>query len=107
MTKIEIYAEMLIRSVSHARNVSTLPFWERLFDKSAYYELELVHNIAIGMLSQGYYGHDKWFLNAQAKWYLENCSLEKSPLYEANRDSIKALISLVPERERCYLELQL
>ncbi|MCW8878660.1 MAG: hypothetical protein OQK51_16535, partial [Kangiellaceae bacterium] len=44
--------------------------------------------------------HDIYFLNNQAKWYLENCNEKLSPLYTENKMRIEALISMVPPEQQ-------
>jgi hypothetical protein len=97
MKKNEIYLSMIKDAVVQSRNVSTLPFLKKASDKSVYFDSELVHNLFSTLHEEEIVEHDIFFLNNQAKWYLENCSEEKSPLFLENKKRIEELLSLVPE----------
>ncbi|MCW9000357.1 MAG: hypothetical protein OQK04_16730, partial [Kangiellaceae bacterium] len=51
--------------------------------------------------------HDIYFLNNQAKWYLENCNEKLSPLYTKNKKRIEALISMVPPEKKSEVLLSM
>jgi hypothetical protein len=94
--KQEIYRELLWRLLPHLRTVSSLRWWQTARRVELHAEAELIHNLPISILEPKFVDHDIWFLNAQAKWYLENAP-KNSPNYEANRAAIKELFGLVPE----------
>lgn len=98
--KQEIYRELLGLSLPLIRNYQTLNFWAKAFNKTCYYESELVHNLYVSILDEGFTDHDIYFLNQQAKWYLDNCSSNVSPNYEKIKDLIEELENLVPESLR-------
>lgn len=106
-SKKEIYLEMIRDAVVQSRNASTLPMFQKAFNKSSYYELELVHNLFTSLDDEEFSDHDIYFLNNQAKWYLENCSDKFSPLYEENKKRIEALISMVPSIRRNEVKIHL
>src|SRR6185436_3577879 len=91
-----IYREMLWWTLPHLRNVSTWHWWNRLRDRSAYYESELVHNLPVSMYEPEFVQHDVWFLNVQARGYYECCSQGISPLYFQHVERFRELFSLVP-----------
>jgi hypothetical protein len=100
--KQEIYRDLLWRLLPYLRTVSSLRWWQTGRRKELHYEAELIHNLPVSLLEPSFVDHDIGFLNAQAKWYLENAS-KNSPNYEANRAAIIELFSLVPEDLRAKL----
>ena len=104
INKQAIYQDILRRTSPHLRNVTTLSWWRRLRDRSAYFETELLHNLWPSLFEPGFVEHDIWFLNAQAKVYYEECSERLSPLYADNVKCIKELFELVPDRFRDRLK---
>ena len=94
--KQTIYREMLRWTLPHLRNVSTWPWWQRLSDRSAYFEAELIHNLPASMFEAEFVEHDIWFLNVQARAYYKECSSELSPLYVQQIQRIRELFTLVP-----------
>lgn len=95
--KQEIYREILWWTLPHLRNVSTWGLWRRIKDRSVYFESELVHNLPVSMYEPEFTDHDIWFLNVQAKSYIEQCSGQISPLYPSQKERLLRLMSLVPE----------
>lgn len=102
--KQAIYFEMLLRTMPHLRNVTTLSWWQRLRDRSAYFEAELIHNLAHSVFEPEFVDHDIWFLNIQARMYCERCSEALSPLYREQLERIRGLFAIVPEAYRDRLE---
>src|SRR5699024_2717711 len=96
MKKNEIYIEMLKWALPYIRNVQSQNVFRKANDKSCYYEAELVHNLAPTILESNFSDHDIWFLNYQAKYYIENCSEDISPNYNGHIERIKKLFELVP-----------
>jgi hypothetical protein len=99
-----IYGEMLHRTLPHLRNVSTWRWWQRLRDRSAYYEAELVHNLPVSMYEPDFGEHDVWFLNVQARAYCQECSAGLSSLYPQQVERIRGLFALVPQHLRPKLQ---
>ena len=97
-SKREIYLDMIRDAVIQSRNAATLTMLQRTLNKSPYYELELVHNLFNSLDNEGFTEHDIYFLNNQAKWYLENCNEKLSPLYTENKKRIESLFSMVPSK---------
>jgi len=100
--KQEIYRDLLRRLLPYLRTVSSLRWWQSQRRKDLHDEAELIHNLPVSILEPKFIDHDIWFLNHQAKWYLENASKE-SLNYDANRTAIIELFSLVPEDMRVKL----
>ena len=104
--KQQIYQDMLSWTLPHLRNVASCPWWQRLRDRSAYYEAELVHNLHHSMFEPEFVDHDLWFLNAQARYYCEHCNARISYLYVQQVERIRALFALVPSHLRGKLKWQ-
>jgi hypothetical protein len=102
--KQTVYYEMLRWTLPHLRNVASLKWWQRLRDRSGFYEAELVHNISASMFEPDFVSHDLWFLNVQARAYCQQCSPAVSYLYPQQVQRIRELFTLVPEHLRTKLE---
>jgi hypothetical protein len=94
--KQEIYREMLRLALPWIRNVSSLPWWRRIRDRSAFYESELVHNLSVSLFEPDFVEHDIWFLNHQARVYHDQCGPSRSPNYHRQLELIRELFALVP-----------
>jgi hypothetical protein len=75
-----------------------------LRDRSAYYEVELIHNLPVCVFEPEFVEHDVWFLNVQARTYYWECSAGLSSLYPEQVKRIRELFSLVPEPLRSKLQ---
>lgn len=95
---------MLFWAVPHIRNVQTNSMLTKAFDKSCYEEAELVHNLHVSILEPEFIDHDIWFLNHQARSYMNRAEASKSPCFNAQRELIKELFSLVPDSMQSSLE---
>lgn len=95
-----IYVRMLALSLPYIRNIQTWDEKTKGKDRSCYFEVELIHNLTVTLLESEFFDHDIWFLNRQARSYLENCSDEISPNYHEHLKCIKALFELVPDALR-------
>lgn len=84
---------MLILAIPYIRNVQS---HKGRTDRSCYYEAELVHNLTYTILTPDFEDHDIYFLNNQARYYIENCSNEISLNYNEHKRLITALIKAVP-----------
>jgi hypothetical protein len=104
--KQKIYQDMLRWTLPWLRNVATWSWWQRVRDRSAYYEAELVHNLYNSVFEPEVVEHDIWFLNFHARFYCERCSARISPLYAQHVELIRALFALVPPHLREKLEWQ-
>ena len=104
-SKRKIYLDMIRDAVVQSRNASTLPMHQKAFNKSSSFELELVHNLFDSLNDDCFSEHDIYFLNNQAKWYLENCTEKLSPLFAENKKRIEALISMVPPEKQSEIIL--
>lgn len=104
MKKIEIYSNMLWRTLSYIRNVQTRHYFRKAFDKSCYYEAELLHNVVMFIANKEMTSNDIYFLNNQARFYLEKTNNEECANYYSHQDDIKKLFSIVPEHLKNKLE---
>ncbi|MFP1776457.1 zinc ABC transporter substrate-binding protein [Lonsdalea quercina] len=97
MKKNEIYVNMLSLSLPYIRNIQSLDKKDKGRDISCYFEAELVHNLMHTLLVSEFVEHDIWFLNNQAKYYIEKCSEDISPNYNQHIEYIKSLFKMVPD----------
>ncbi|WP_343464429.1 zinc ABC transporter substrate-binding protein [Pantoea sp.] len=97
MYKNEVYVKMLGLALPYIRNLQRLEKKEKKLNLSCYLEAELVHNLTVTILDEKFTEHDIWFLNNQAKYYLEKCSEDISPNYNQHLKYIKELFSIVPD----------
>ncbi|MDO1451937.1 hypothetical protein Q0590_37055 [Rhodocytophaga aerolata] len=95
---------MLLWILPHLRNVQTNGFWVKGKDKSCYFEAQLIHNLPQSMFESEFIEHDLHFLNHQARWYLEKCNDDISPLYSRNEALIRELISIAPKEIKQNLQ---
>ena len=63
----------------------------------------MIRNLAVVILEPGFAEHDIWFLNNQARWYLENAEPQFGH-YSPNVASVRELFELVPEDLRPKLK---
>lgn len=103
MKKNEIYVKMLALSLPYIRNVQSLDKKEKGRDMSCYFEAELVHNLTLTLLISEFTEHDIWFLNHQAKYYVEQCNDDISPNYNQHIDYIRRLFKIVPDELKSKL----
>lgn len=102
--KQELYAELLGRTLPSLRNLSTQSWWHRARNRAFFFESELVHNLFVSILDPEFGSHDLWFLNRQARAYVDSCSEKVSSLYKANLETISELFKIVPESQRNALD---
>jgi hypothetical protein len=102
--KQTIYEEMLRWTLPYVRNVSTRRWWQRLRDRSTYYETELIHSLPVSMYEPNFVEHEVWFLNVQARTYCQECSAAVSALYPQQVERIRELFALVPDHLRPKLQ---
>lgn len=102
--KLVLYRELFSRSLVYLRNLSGRPIYARLKDRSAYFETELIHNLPLSMFVAEFVPHDIHFLNYQAKYYMDKCSIKISPLYPQNVNTFKNLMDIVPDPLRSDLK---
>lgn len=103
MKKNEIYVKMLSLALPYIRNIQSLGKKDKGRDISCYFEAELVHNLMHTLLTSEFVEHDLWFLNNQAKYYFEKCSVDISPNYNQHIEYIKSLFKIVPDSLRARL----
>ncbi|PHM32925.1 hypothetical protein Xsze_03677 [Xenorhabdus szentirmaii DSM 16338] len=95
---------MLWKTLTHIRCVQTLSFVRKGFDKSCNLEAELLHGIVLSLTEEEMTKHDIFFLNNQARLYLDNADEIKFRNYSSHKNDIKTLFSIVPEHLREKLE---
>ncbi|MEO5931894.1 MAG: hypothetical protein ABIR47_18310 [Candidatus Kapaibacterium sp.] len=92
--KQDIYCEMLNTSLSVIRNISTWRWWRRIRNRTTYLEAQLIHNISHSILDEKIVQHDIWFLNYQARSYLERATPENSINYYRMKCCIRQLFDI-------------
>ncbi|UXI66774.1 hypothetical protein [Tahibacter amnicola] len=103
--KQAIYTEILWWLLPDARNVQTMPWWQRLrIDR--YPELELVHNIPPLLRIGEVDVHDVYWLNTQAQIYANACQKGRRNHDVAMLALIDALVALVPDSLKSALTYQ-
>jgi hypothetical protein len=101
LKKNEIYIKMLLLSIPYIRNMQQ---HKKLSDLSCYYEAELVHNLVYTILTPDFEDHDIYFLNNQARYYIENCSDDISIVYSGQKELISSLFEMVPQEMKSKLQ---
>ncbi|QIF93140.1 hypothetical protein [Proteus vulgaris] len=104
MKRIEIYSEMLWWALSHIRNVQTHSFIRKGKNKSCGFEAELLHNVVGTLPTEGMNDNDIYFLNVQAKYYLDNANEKICDNYNVHKKNIKRLFEIVPEHLKDQLK---
>ena len=100
MNRIDIYIDMLSVALPYIRNLQTHGFLRKMIDKSCYYEAELLHNIVGSLREPNFCNWDIYFLNNQAKYYIENADEKICPNYTSHKKNIKNLFNLVPDSRK-------
>ncbi|MEL7629987.1 zinc ABC transporter substrate-binding protein [Pectobacterium aroidearum] len=100
LKKNEIYIKMLLLSIPYIRNMQQ---HKKPSDLSCYYEAELVHNLVYTILTPDFEDHDIYFLNNQARYYIENCSDDISIVYSGQKELISSLFEMVPQEMKSKL----
>lgn len=100
MNRLDIYVDMLSISLPYIRGVQSHGFIRKIIDKSCYYEAELLHNIVGSLRKSNFCSWDIYFLNNQAKFYLENANEKICPNYTAHKENIKKLFNMVPDNRK-------
>ncbi|MEF9678454.1 zinc ABC transporter substrate-binding protein [Pectobacterium aroidearum] len=101
LKKNEIYIKMLLLSIPYIRNMQQ---HKKSSDLSCYYEAELVHNLVYTILTPDFEDHDIYFLNNQARYYIENCSDDISIVYSGQKELISSLFEMVPQEMKSKLQ---
>lgn len=94
--KNQIYLEMVEKALWLSRNRQTRSFLGKAFDKTCIEELELVHGLPVLIMEDKFGEGDVWFLNTQAKNYLNSNNLKSSSNYNFYKDSIAKITNLLP-----------
>ena len=111
--KQEIYCELLRLCLPSLRNClshycrSRWLVWlnhRQQKELRRHYDLaELVHNLYVSIADDEFVAHDIWFLNHQARIFLERGDMQ-SPFYQAIAFQIEELFKAVPVEMRAELE---
>lgn len=96
MNKNEIYISMLKASLPYIRNVQTAGWLRKARDRSCYLESELLHNVVGSLSSEEFTSKDIYFLNKQARYYLEHATPKDCANYYQHKKNIELLFKLVP-----------
>ncbi|EBS7636841.1 hypothetical protein CDR68_24560 [Salmonella enterica] len=104
MKKIDIYSEMLWRSLSYIRGMQTCSFISKGMDKTCYMEAELLHDVSKYLSDENMNAGDVKFLNYNARFYLENATPHNYPNYESHKKNILLLFNIVPDELQKNLE---
>ncbi len=102
--KQEIYRDMIHRAMLHINNVQKHADNVKAKDKSCLFESRLVHLIIAKVLEVDYGDDDIWFLNHQARRYIEDCNEHLSANYTMQSECIAELFKLVPKHLTSKLE---
>lgn len=103
--KQELYQEMIRDGLILIRNIQRSASWRhKAFGKTSYYEAELLHNLHHVLYEPEFTDHDIWFLNAQAREYLEKTGPKRVGNHIANKERIKELLGLVPQEKRAQID---
>ncbi|MCW8353910.1 hypothetical protein [Citrobacter portucalensis] len=104
MKKIDIYSEMLWRTLSYIRGKQTCSFISKGTDKTCYMEAELLHDVSKYLSNENITSGDIKFLNYNARFYLENADPHKHPNYESHKKNILLLFEMVPHELQSELK---
>ena len=105
MNRIDIYLDMLSVALPYIRNIQTHGFLRKSFDRSCCYEAELLHNIVGSLREPNFCSWDIYFLNNQAKFYIEKADESMCPNYKSHEKNIKQLFKLVPDNIKKRIDL--
>ena len=104
--KQELYIHLASFTLASMRNLHT---WRNrwLIWKYGNFlpELELVHNLHHLLVNPDFEVYDIYWLNTQAKQFVQNCSKERN-YYHLVCNDIKELIALVPDNLKAELRWQ-
>lgn len=112
--KQEIYCDILSWALPHSRNTLSCFYkirrWRVLSRKDqaslrgAYEVAQFVHNLYVSILEEEFVSHDIWFLNVQARAFIERNSDGNCSCYSLFAYYIQELFKIVPESWRHELE---
>lgn len=106
--KQELYLEILERILPSVRNLETHPYlyraiWYPIRFGSFFPELELVHNLHRCLIYPEFQKRDIWWLNCQARNYVQEGRKRNRPHYSMICSLIEELLLIVPEELRSEL----
>ena len=112
--KQEIYADILGWALPHSRNTLSqfhkahkwrlLSHKDLVYLRGAYEIAEFVHNLCVTILEEEFTSHDIWFLNSQARSFIESNCDEDTPHHSLMAYYIQELFKVVPEDKRQELK---
>lgn len=104
VSKKGIYLDIYHSSMQQIRSVSTGGLLTKCFDRSVFYEAQLIHKFGLLLKYEHFDDADIDFLNWGARSYYECCDIKKSCLYNEQLNRFSMLFSSVPEEMRHKLE---
>ena len=104
MRKIEIYSEMLYKTLTYIRCQQTGSFFSKGIDKTCYMEAEFLHDVIRYINDERINSGDVKFLNYHARYYLEHATQKRYPNYESHKKNIMRLFDMVPNELKSELE---
>lgn len=102
--KQTIYRELFRLVLPTIRNTQSHGPWHKAWDRSSYLLAELIHNLYYSMFEPEFGDHDVWFMNHQARAFVERASTRTCYPYELICDVLADLFEAAPEGVRSRLE---
>lgn len=101
--KQELFSELFQNALVRIRASAQRACWRRAGSRLTEFESELIHNAMISLAEPAFVDADIWFLNHQARWYVENCNARLSRIYAMQVDIVRRLFAQVPQEIRHQL----
>jgi hypothetical protein len=101
--KQELFSELFQNALVRIRASAQHAWWRRADSRLTEFESELIHNATISLAEPAFVDADIWFLNHQARWYVENCNARLSKIYAMQVDIVRRLFAQVPREIRHQL----
>lgn len=112
--KQEIYREILSFALPESRNTlsqfNRVRCWrilsrkQQLHFRETYEVAQFVHNLYVSILAEDFTSHDIWFLNVQARSFIERNNEKNCCLYSLFAYYIQELFKIVPDTLKDKLE---
>ncbi len=112
--KQEIYRELLRHALPHFRNTLSqfqrircfrvLTRKQQIFLRNTYEVAEFVHNLYVSVSEENFTFHDIWFLNYQARSFLECADERNCDSYRVFAHYVQELFRIVPDNLRADLQ---
>jgi hypothetical protein len=101
--KQELFSALFQNAIVRIRAHAQRTWWRRASSRLTEFESELIHNAMISLAEPAFVESDIWFLNHQARWYVETCNEHLSAIYAMQVDIVRKLFAQVPEDIRHQL----